>query len=106
MICFRGSLEIQILREDRAVLAMDKPAGWMRAPDDSHPVLECSVAALIAHHDERPPSRTRLPLPNLRTTIEPAFIPYRNPVLPPDEMLRRAREFHALMNQRRSRWER
>jgi nitroreductase len=33
---------------------------------------------------------------------EPAFIPYRPPRLPPEEMLRRAREFFALVNQRRS----
>jgi nitroreductase len=33
---------------------------------------------------------------------QPAFIPYRPPRLPPAEMLQRAREFFAQMNQRRS----
>jgi len=33
---------------------------------------------------------------------EPAFIPYRPPRLPPEEMLQRARAFYALVNQRRS----
>src|SRR5580658_11042863 len=33
---------------------------------------------------------------------EPAFIPYRPPRLPPEEMLQRAREFFALVNRRRS----
>jgi iodotyrosine deiodinase len=33
---------------------------------------------------------------------EPAFIPYRPPRLPPEEMLQRAREFFALVDRRRS----
>ncbi len=33
MICLRGGPEIEILHEDRSVLAIDKPAGWMLAPD-------------------------------------------------------------------------
>jgi RluA family pseudouridine synthase len=33
IICFRGGPEIQILHEDRSVLAIDKPVGWMLAPD-------------------------------------------------------------------------
>jgi iodotyrosine deiodinase len=33
---------------------------------------------------------------------KPAFIPYRPPSLPPEEMLQRAREFFALVNRRRS----
>ncbi len=46
-----GELQIPILYEDRSVLALDKPAGWLLVPDDWHQTsrnLQAAINASIA----------------------------------------------------------